>query len=86
MYIVARAVASTSPEAASVLQRAANRIFPNQPERINELRAATTSILEEAIGEDRLGELQTQGDVMDQDHAVAYALDSIAKALAVMSQ
>jgi hypothetical protein len=85
IYVVARALAPTSPEPAAVLQGAADRLAPNQLGYINELRRETTNIVVEAVGQDRLRALQTQGEVMDYDRAVAYALDEIANARAIMS-
>jgi predicted ATPase len=50
---------------------------------ITALRRDTTGLLLEGLGETRLHELRALGEVMDDDHAAAYALDVIAKAQAV---
>jgi predicted ATPase/class 3 adenylate cyclase len=44
------------------------------------LRQETTALLIEALGEAHLRELHAQGEAMDNDQAVAYALDAITKA------
>jgi hypothetical protein len=46
-----------------------------------ELRRETTGLLAAALGEERLGQLRAEGGAMDDDRAVAYTLDQIAKAL-----
>jgi tetratricopeptide (TPR) repeat protein len=46
---------------------------------ITELRHETTQLLRETLGEARLAELRAQGAAMNEDHAVAYALDAIAR-------
>jgi hypothetical protein len=46
---------------------------------ITEQRRETTGLLRETLGEARLAELRAQGEAMDEDHAVAYALDAIAR-------
>ncbi len=86
MYVAARALPPTSPESASVLPGAAHRLNQNWPNYITELRQETTTMLGEVIGESRLQELQTQGEVMDYDQAEAYALDEIAEARTAMPQ
>jgi hypothetical protein len=42
----------------------------------------TSAILSDALGEDRLRELRTEGAALDNDHAVALALDAIVRAQA----
>jgi hypothetical protein len=49
---------------------------------ITQLRRDTTGLLLERLGDSRLHELRAQGDAMDNDHAAAYALDTIARAQA----
>jgi hypothetical protein len=46
---------------------------------VTRLRRETTSMLIESLGQTRLRELRAQGVAMDDDTAVAYALDAIAK-------
>jgi hypothetical protein len=50
---------------------------------ITKLRRDTTGLLIEHLGDARLHELRAQGEVMNDDHAVPYALDLIAKAQAM---
>jgi predicted ATPase/class 3 adenylate cyclase len=47
---------------------------------VTELRRQTTAALRNALGEARLHQLRTEGEAMDEDHAVAYALDAIGRA------
>jgi hypothetical protein len=44
---------------------------------VTELRRATTGLLRDAPGERRLPELRAQGEAMNTDEAVAYALEAI---------
>jgi predicted ATPase len=46
---------------------------------VTRLRRETTSMLIEALGQARLRELREQGEAMNDDTAVAYALDAIAR-------
>jgi hypothetical protein len=46
---------------------------------VTELRRQTTAILRDTLGETRLHRLRAEGEVMDDDHAVAYALDAIGR-------
>jgi predicted ATPase len=48
---------------------------------ITELRRQTTAALRDALGETRLHQLRTQGEAMDDAHAVAYALDAVSRAV-----
>jgi hypothetical protein len=45
-----------------------------------DLRRQTTAILQEALGDARLHALRAQGEAMDDDHTVEYALDAITRA------
>ncbi|MFI5047960.1 MAG: ATP-binding protein, partial [Acidimicrobiia bacterium] len=47
---------------------------------VGELRRETTGMLDEALGSDRRRELRAEGEAMDEDQAVTYALDAIARA------
>jgi len=42
----------------------------------------TTELLRQSLGEARLAELRAEGEALDEDQAVAYALHAIAEALA----
>jgi hypothetical protein len=101
--VVARALASSHPESAAVLQGAARRLIPaaaHAPRAIDgaganaispagaapssasfvtELRQ-TTAALRNALGETRLHQLRAEGEAMDDDHAVTYALEAISRA------
>jgi len=45
-----------------------------------ELRRQTTAALRDALGETRLHQLRAEGEAMDDDHVVAYALEAISRA------
>jgi predicted ATPase len=103
--IVARALATTNPRSAAVLQGAARQLTPAPPRRdmpgssgrmaddsqttaspehsssatsyLTELRRETSSLLRDTLGDQRLHELRDQGQAMNADEAVAYALDAI---------
>ena len=47
---------------------------------MTELRRQTTAALRNALGETHLHRLRAEGEAMDDDHAVAYALESISRA------
>jgi hypothetical protein len=51
---------------------------PSGPSFITVLRRETTSLLREALDETRMREPRAEGERMDEDHAVAYALGAIA--------
>jgi hypothetical protein len=48
---------------------------------ITQLRRATSGLLRDNLGEARLRDLRAQGEALDNDHAVAYALDAIDHAI-----
>jgi predicted ATPase len=102
LNVVARAVVTTRPDAAAVIQGAtraimvqtldrpvdseANRTRPGPWSRATgglfvEMRRETTALLVAAVGEERLRQLRAEGEAMDEEQAVAYTLDQIAKAL-----
>lgn len=89
-------VTTTDAESAAVLQGTAHRLVtaavalpesaeairpPDSTDFVTQLRRDTSGLLREALGEARLRELRAQGAAMDDDHAVAYALEVIARAL-----
>lgn len=49
---------------------------------VTQLRRTTTTILRETLGDSRLRQLRAQGENLDRDQAVTYALDAISKASA----
>ena len=46
---------------------------------LTELLGATTALLYDTLGEVRLKQLRAEGEAMDYDRSVAYALDAIAR-------
>ena len=54
---------------------------PDPTDFVTQLRRTTTGLLNDVLGERRLRELRAEGDAMDYDHAVAYALDAVTRAL-----
>jgi predicted ATPase/class 3 adenylate cyclase/DNA-binding winged helix-turn-helix (wHTH) protein len=102
LNLVARALVTTRPDAAAIIQGAARAISLRTLEtpvdsRTNptrsgptpktsgglfvEVRRETTGLLAAALGEERLSQLRAEGEAMDDDRAVFYTLDQIAKAL-----
>jgi predicted ATPase/class 3 adenylate cyclase len=100
LNVVARALASTDPPAAAVLQGSARRLTQlssparvaaaadpastNQPPRpavtlVTQIRRETTALLVEKLGDQPLHALRAQGESLDDDHAVAYALEAISR-------
>jgi hypothetical protein len=53
---------------------------PSSASFFSELRRQTTAALRNALGETRLHQLRAEGEAMDDDHAVAYALEAINRA------
>jgi predicted ATPase/class 3 adenylate cyclase len=53
---------------------------PDPTDFVTQLRRATTGLLKDVLGDRRLRELRAEGDALDYDHAVAYALDAITRA------
>jgi predicted ATPase/class 3 adenylate cyclase len=53
---------------------------PSSASFVTELRRQTTAVLRNALGEMRLHQLRAEGEAMDDDHAVAYALEAISRA------
>jgi predicted ATPase/class 3 adenylate cyclase len=81
--ILAHALAEDMPECAAVLEAACETLDTGYAsfEQIANLRDETTLKLSESLGEDRLEQLRVQGNVMDEERAVDYARDAIARAL-----
>jgi hypothetical protein len=82
----ARRFAMASIDLAAPSSAAASAGSPSSPAAdtgvITTMRRNTTGLLLDRLGDTRLHELRAQGEVMDDDHAVAYALDVIAMAQA----
>jgi predicted ATPase/class 3 adenylate cyclase len=100
LNLVARALATTAPTAAAVLQGSARRLTQiaaparvaaatdpastRQPLRpavtlVTQIRRDTTALLLETLGDHRLHDLRAHGESLDNDHAVAYALEAISR-------
>jgi len=76
-HIIAVALAATRPDAAAIIQGAAEA-HVGQPERTAEL---INSIVTAALGEERTRELLASGADMDWDQALAYTLTQTTQAL-----
>jgi hypothetical protein len=73
---MAGALAATQPEAAAMIQGAAEAYVAELP-----ILAPFSLIMTEALGEERAHELRTRGAEMDWDQAVAYTLTQTTQAL-----
>jgi hypothetical protein len=102
LNLVARALVTTRPDAAAIIQGAGRAITLRARETPDdrkthpaplgttpgntggyfvEVRRETTGLLAAELGEERLSQLRAEGSAMDDDRAVDYTLDQIAKAL-----
>jgi hypothetical protein len=102
LNVVARALVTTRPDAAAIIQGAARAITlktldmrgesnviaalagPTSRTRdrlFTKVRRETTGLLAAVLGEERLRQLRAEGEAMDEDRAITYTLDQIAKAL-----
>jgi predicted ATPase/DNA-binding SARP family transcriptional activator len=102
LNVVARALVTTRPDAAAIIQGAARAITlqaletpvdskanPTLPGPRSmttgglfvEVRRETTGLIAAVLGAERLSQLRAEGEAMEDDRAIAYALDQIAKAL-----
>jgi predicted ATPase/class 3 adenylate cyclase len=77
LYIIAGALAATQPEAAAIIQGAAEAYVAESPT----IAGLISLIVTEALGEERARELRARGAEMDWDQAVAYTLTQITQAL-----
>jgi predicted ATPase/class 3 adenylate cyclase len=75
---VARAPRGTRVAGANATQPAGGA--PSSASFLAELRSQTTAALRNGLGETRLHQLRAEGEAMDDDHAVAYALEVISRA------
>jgi hypothetical protein len=76
LHTIAGALAATQPEAAAILQGAAEAYVAESPNL-----APFSLIVTEALGEERARELRARGAEMDWDQAVAYTLAQTTQAL-----
>jgi predicted ATPase/class 3 adenylate cyclase len=97
LNVVARALAPTRPEAAAIIHGAARGIVvrnlktpvateskPTPPTTggyFGEMRRETTRLLTAALGDQRTRQLRADGDAMDDERAVDYALAQISDVL-----
>jgi predicted ATPase/class 3 adenylate cyclase len=77
LYVIAGALAATRPEAAAIIQGAAEAYVVELP-MFAQLISSTVT---EALGEERAGELRAHGADMDWDQTLAYTLTQITQAL-----
>ena len=76
LHTIAGALAATQPEAAAIIQGAAEAYVAESP-----ILAPFSLIVTEALGEERARELRARGAEMDWDQAVAYTLTQTTQAL-----
>ena len=76
LHVIAGTLASTQPEAAAIIQGAAEAYMAESP-----AVALLVSFVTEALGEEQARELRARGADMDWDQAVAYTLAQITQAL-----
>jgi hypothetical protein len=77
LYIIAAALAATRPEAAAIIQGAAEADVVEPVRTAQRIRSTVTA----ALGEERVRELRARGADMDWDQALAYTLTQISQAL-----
>ena len=79
LLVIAGALA-TQPEAAAIIQGAAEASVAESPT----VARVISLIVTEALGEERARELRARGAAMDWDQAVAYTLTQTAQALTAL--
>ena len=77
LHTIAGALAATQPEAAAMIQGAAEAYVAESPT----IARPFSLIVTETLGEERARELRARGAEMDWDQAVAYTLAQTAQAL-----
>jgi predicted ATPase/class 3 adenylate cyclase len=77
LHVIAGTLAATQPEAAAIIQGAAEAYMVESPNYVQPI----SLIITEALGEERARELRARGADMDWDQAVAYTLAQITQAL-----
>ena len=77
LHVIAGALAATQPEAAAIIQGAAEAYMVESPN----FARLISLIVTEALGEERARELRARGADMDWDQAVAYTLTQTTQAL-----
>jgi hypothetical protein len=77
LHFIAGTLAATQPEAAAMIQGAAEAYVAESPT----IARLISLIATEALGEERARELRARGADMDWDQAVAYTLAQTTRAL-----
>ena len=77
LYMIAGALAATSPDAAAIIEGAAATCIPESPMFAQLVSSAVT----EALGEERARELRARGANKNWDQALAYTLTQASQAL-----
>jgi hypothetical protein len=77
LYMIAGALATTRPDAATIIQGAAETYLVKSPIYVQLI----SSIMAAALGEERARELRARGADMDWDQALAYTLTQTTQAL-----
>jgi hypothetical protein len=77
LQVIAGTLAATQPEAAAIIQGAAEAYVAESPT----FAQLISMIVTEALGEERARELRARGADMDWDQAVAYTLAQTTQAL-----
>ena len=70
-----------SAECLEIVRTRADRRSRTSGNIFLEVRRETTGLLAAALGDERLRQLRAEGEAMEDDRAIAYTLDQIAKAL-----
>jgi hypothetical protein len=77
-----RLITNTSPSAATDAAHAATTSGSSgDADFVTQLRRATTRVIRDTLGDARLRELRAEGEAMDYDQAVAYALSHVEQCL-----
>lgn len=76
----ARALATSALASTPDAVKSSDRPSSDQHDFVTQLRRTTTAALRDTLGDMRLRELRAEGERLDRDQAVAYALDAIDRA------
>jgi hypothetical protein len=82
-HLAVGALATRSPSAAGTEDRPGPARAPGGFSFLSELRRTTTTALRQAIDEEQLKRLRAEGEAMDEDRAIGYALDALTRAVTV---
>jgi predicted ATPase/class 3 adenylate cyclase len=78
--LIPAGVVASHPDAGGSSPGSPGSPAPNTSSFVTDLRRQTTAVLRDALGEPRLRQLRAQGESMEDDHIVAYALDALGRA------